>query len=126
MTCAQYIEQKWPVNGIPLRELVKDAVLHPEKLVVNQDIDNTDTSARLRGSILGVSITGTRQILAEAGEQPCWISCALNLAPSTLDSGMIRCSASLERTTPIDTDRSRSFWTYDGDRHYGGFDSRLP
>lgn len=108
MTCAEYIQQTWPTNGMYVWRLVKDALLDPGKTISSANADTMRMSARLGDYRLVITITGPRGVLVETAEQLCWMCGALNSAFSNLDDGILVCLPSLTWTSALSSE-----WAYD-------------
>lgn len=119
MTCAQYIQQTWPTNGMFLWQLLKDALRNPDETMVmaKKGMDTTYMSARCCDSRLTVTMIDLRGAVVEAAEQLCWMSSALNSAFSTSEDGILLCIPSIRWTgrsppNPNDGPSSDSYRMY--------------
>ncbi|KAK6538391.1 hypothetical protein TWF694_011270 [Orbilia ellipsospora] len=93
LTCAEYLQQTWS-SGVRLMQLIKD-VIHCDLGSVStcELAGNTKLKARIHESKLVVETLGTRDSVAEVGEQLAWLGAALS--SSSHELGVAYCVASI-------------------------------
>ncbi|KAF3314749.1 hypothetical protein TWF173_004559 [Orbilia oligospora] len=88
LTCVEYLCQTWPSTGKYIIELVKDVIDESEILHTRTLPDNTALIAYFReSSELVVEAVGTKDSVAEIGQQLAWLCTALS--PSPLETGVV-------------------------------------
>ncbi|TGJ65999.1 hypothetical protein EYR41_009928 [Orbilia oligospora] len=88
LTCVEYLCHTWPSTGKYIIELVKDVIDESEILHICTLPDNTALIAYFReSSELVVEAVGTKDSVAEIGQQLAWLCTALS--PSSLETGVV-------------------------------------
>ncbi|KAJ8126681.1 hypothetical protein O1611_g6957 [Lasiodiplodia mahajangana] len=94
VTCMDYMRQTWPSSGEHTVRLLNEALSKPSTWNKCKLPDDTTLFANILKSKLTVVVIGTRDAIAEIGEQLSWITAALRLAPN--DQGVYRCKPSVQ------------------------------
>ncbi|RYP02811.1 hypothetical protein DL765_010681 [Monosporascus sp. GIB2] len=102
-TCAQYINQTWPMTGEVTLQLVKGVIRggesHPH---LSKLSDGTRLSGWISGPKFMVQAYGVAASIAETGEQLAWLGAALRTSPRR--SGLVYCTPTVtvvtQRSTP--------------------------
>ncbi|KAI1131491.1 hypothetical protein F5Y10DRAFT_233341 [Nemania abortiva] len=94
-TCMSYIQQTWPSSGEYTVKLLSEVLMEPSVWNECNLPDDTALSAQICESKLVVIVLGTRDAIAEIGEQLAWISAALRLAPD--DQGIYGSRSSIRQ-----------------------------
>ncbi|KAH6884868.1 hypothetical protein B0T10DRAFT_409451 [Thelonectria olida] len=90
-TCAQYLNQTWPLAGEVMLELIKGVLLGGKgHLHLCGLSDGTTLRAFISRRKFFVEAVGVAISIAEAGEQLAWLGAALRTSPR--ESGLVQCT----------------------------------
>ncbi|EHK47314.1 hypothetical protein TRIATDRAFT_181283, partial [Trichoderma atroviride IMI 206040] len=93
-TCAQYIEQTWPITGKIVIQLIKDILMDVGYVFSN----GTTITARIQRSQFVFEVYGVSVSVAEIGELICWLGAALRTSPR--HNGLIYCAPNVRNIKP--------------------------
>ncbi|KAI5461596.1 hypothetical protein BGZ63DRAFT_238538 [Mariannaea sp. PMI_226] len=95
LTCAQYLNQTWPVTGEATMQLVKDVLgSEPHRRHTCNYPDGTNLSAWSDGQDFMIEVFGIADSVAEVGEQFAWLGAALRVSP--VETGLVHCVPSIK------------------------------
>ncbi|KAF3902751.1 hypothetical protein AA313_de0203312 [Arthrobotrys entomopaga] len=102
LTCAQYIYQTWPSTSKYFTRLIKDVLQGESRVSYTYTLpDSTKLTAYLEeSSELVVEALGTKDSVAEIGQQLAWLCTALSSSPH--DIGVVTCIPSIKNTHTSD------------------------
>ncbi|EXJ66016.1 uncharacterized protein A1O5_10993 [Cladophialophora psammophila CBS 110553] len=94
LTCNEYMRQTWPVTGIFLIRFLADVLmLESGRTTKLRRLDGTNMKAMRDNSTIKVTVSGTRDVVAEIAEQLCWVTAALGSSPT--GGRLMSCSPSI-------------------------------
>ncbi|KAK6356063.1 hypothetical protein TWF718_000437 [Orbilia javanica] len=108
LTCAEYLRQTWP-SGEQTIQLIKDVLKSASGSTRTCELlDNTKLRARTQGPKFVVETIGTRDSVAEIGEQLAWLGAALSSSPH--EFGIVYSVASLRAGNSVNPEAGTEFW----------------
>ncbi|KAL7784115.1 hypothetical protein V8C37DRAFT_363567 [Trichoderma ceciliae] len=106
-TCAQYIQQTWPLTGGVAIELIKEVLRSAERCSYQRKLpDGTEVKAWIKKPKFMVEIYGGSTSIAETGEQLAWLGAALRTSPRL--GGLIYCVPTINNIIQSSTSLQKS------------------